>query len=319
MALTMQNVHMDQALSDFAIGYGQQPGEYIATRVAPPLSVAKVTDKYWVSDKSAYGTAGLPLKRAPGAEFIRIEWGISSDSYSCEGYGVEVPVIAEIAANADNVINMQQGAVRLAVNTLQMDYEKRVAALAQDTSVFTQTSALAGDDMWDDPMSDPIGQVQTAKDTIAKKLGVRPNMIIMGYEVFSKLRQHPEFVERAKYTSLVGQASMATLQMMFECDNILVGAALYNTAVEGATVSLDYIWGKNVIICYQDNRSGPMDAQVVTPMRTFVWAGSPTNGRYSVATYYEPQRMTDVVQCTDYTDEKAIEPLASYIYTTVVA
>jgi hypothetical protein len=318
MALTMQNVHIDAALSDYAIGYGQQPGEYIGSLLAPPLNVQKVTDKYWVGDKSAYGDTSTFLKRAPGAEFARIEWSVSTDSYSAEGYGVEVPVIAEIAANADSAINMQQGAVRLAVARLQMDYERRVAAMMQSTSLFTNYSATADADRFDTPTSDPIGMVQDAKDNMAKKIGVRANTIWMGYEVMSKLRQHPEFVERAKYTRLVGQASMETLKEMFEVDNIYVGAALYNTAIEGATVSLDYIWGKNLGVCYIDNRSGPMDAQIVTPARTFVWAGSPTSGRFSVATYYEPQRMTDIVQCTDYTDEKVIELYSQYLFTTVI-
>jgi hypothetical protein len=317
--MLINNVHIDAALSDFAIGYGQQPGAFIAERVAPPINVAKLTDKYWVGGKEKYGDTSTFLKRAPGAEFARIEWTVSTDSYSCEGYGVEVPVIAEVAANADNVINMQQGATSLAVDRLKMDYERRVAAMMQNASLFTNTSALADADKFDTNTSDPIGVIQDAKDSIAKKLGVHANKVVMGYEVYTKLRQHPEFLERAKYTRLTGMATLETLRDMFEVDEIIVGAALYNTAVEGVTTSLDYIWGKNLMVAYIDPRTGPMQAQVVTPARTFVWAGSPSSGRFGVSTYYEPQRLTDVVQCTDYTDEKVIEKDALYLYTTVVA
>jgi hypothetical protein len=61
-----------------------------------------------------------------------------------------------------------------------------------------------------------------------------------------------------------------------------------------------------------------MRAKKVTPMRTFVWMGSPSGGRYAVEQYYEPQTRTNVVQCTDFTDEKVVEAKTLYSYTSVI-
>src|SRR3546814_17244197 len=62
---------------------------------------------------------------------------------------------------------------------------------------------------------------------------MEPNPLVLGSNVRKRLKKHPEFVYRIKYTSsaAITNAVMAT---MFEIDNLRVARAMYNTANEKA-------------------------------------------------------------------------------------
>lgn len=312
-------VHIDQALSDFAIGYAQEPSAFIAEQVAPVVNVAKMTDKYWVGGKESFKDPGTSARRGPGAEFGRVELAISTDSYTCEGYGLEAPVAQEEQANADNGINPEQEATALVVDLLKLNYERRVAALVQSGSVFTNTAALAAADRWDNAASDPIATVQTYKETIRQLIGREPNTLVIGQSVYSKLRQHPDIIERTKYTQLGTMVNEKLIAQFFDIDKVLVGKGIYDTAIEGLPVSMSDIWGKIAWLAYVDPNVGPFRRKVTCPIRTFVWTGSPSNGRFGVDTYYEPQRKSDIVQVTDYTDEKVVDVNTAFLMTTVIS
>jgi len=327
MSFLVSEVHIDQALSDFAVAYGQDLSQVgIAEKIAPPLIVPKLSDYYWVGGKESFNIPDV--KRAPNAVFPRINLTISKNRFSCDGYGVEVPVAREEVANADAAIQPEQMGVQLAVDTLRLNYERRVAALIQDTSTFTNTSALTGGNMWDTGTSNPVYDIQLAKDTIFGLVGRKPNLLILGRTVFSALRQHPDIIERVKYVQL-GTMRNITEQMLaqvFDIDELVVPWALYNTAAEyydpttgKPTTTLSDVWGKVAIIAYVDPAGGSLQAKRVTPARTFVWGGSPAGGRFSVSTYYEPQRNANIIQCIDYTAEASIDINTLYQYTTVVS
>jgi hypothetical protein len=312
-------LHIDVALSDFAIGYGQDPSVFIAERVAPPLYVPNVSDYFWVGGKEAYNVPDV--KRVKGALFPRVTLARSTDRYSVEGYGIEVAVTREEVAEADAALTPEQDAVSLAVDTLKLNYERRVAALVQNTSVFTQTAALAADDQFSNPNSDPISLFEDAKEAMNMLLGVDPNLLILGRKVFKSLRQHPDLIERVKYVQMGKILTQPLLADFLGISEIIVPTGMYNSKVDqepGVEPTLADIWGDACILMYVDPSTGPMRDKKVTPIRTFVWAGSPSGGRYAVERYYEPQTRTNVVQCTDFTDEKAIETDAVYSYTSVI-
>jgi len=310
-------LHVDVALSSFAIGYGQDASSFIAEQIAPPLNVSNVSDYYWVGGKESYNIPSV--KRVAGALFPRVTLKRSTDRYSAEGYGIEVAVTREELAMADAALTPEQDATQTAVDALKLNYERRVAAVATNTSVFTQTSALAAADKFSNPNSDPIRIVEDGKEVIKEALGVEANTMVLGRHVFKYLRQHPDFIERVKYTRIGGMLNQSDLAAFFEVDKILVPLGMYNSGIdEDADPTLTDIWGDCLLIAHIDPTTGPMRAKKVTPLRTFVWTGSPAGGRYAVEQYYEPQTRTNVVQCTDFTDEKVIEAKTMYSYTSVI-
>jgi hypothetical protein len=105
----------------------------------------------------------------------------------------------------------------------------------------------------------------------------------------------------------------------FDVANVYVGEGIYDTSVEGVAPVMADIWGKNVSVMYQDPNVGPFRKKATCPMRTFVWTGSPSGGRFGVSTYYEPQRKSNIAQVTDYTDEKVVDINTTYLLTTVIS
>jgi hypothetical protein len=310
-------LHIDAALTDFAIGYGQDPANFIGERIAPSLNVSNISDSYWIGGKEAFNVPNV--KRVAGALFPRVNLQRSTDRYSCEGYGVEVAVTREEVAMADAALTPEQDATQTAVETLRLNAERRIAAAVTNLTSFPHYAALSADDKFDNPLSDPISVIEDGKEQVSKKLGVEPNRLVLGRDVYKSLRQHPDLLGRVQGVMVQRMLNKQQLADFFEIDEVIVPLGRWNSAKDPDTAVLDDIWGDVCILIYVDPTTGPMRARKVTPIRTFVWAGSPGGGRFAVEQYYEPQTRTNVVQCTDFTDEKVIDNDALYQFTTVIA
>src|SRR6266487_6228331 len=88
---------------------------------------------------------------------------------------------------------------------------KELDAFSQcsNTAVVTQNATLSGTSRWDDyANSDPIADVKLAVDTVKKAI-VATNTsasnkltLVLGYDAYSVLRNHPQILERVKYSQL---------------------------------------------------------------------------------------------------------------------
>jgi hypothetical protein len=80
-------------------------------------------------------------------------------------------------------------------------------------------------------------------------------MLLLGQETFDKLINHPDVVEKAKYTS-AASISEDMLARIFGVERVLVAGAVRNSADEGATDSMGYIAGKHAWLLYVNPRMG---------------------------------------------------------------
>jgi hypothetical protein len=310
MTAVSPDLHVDSALTNWSQEYASQRAGFIGEKVAPPLIVAKETDYYWI-----HGAEGFELSvvdRAPGTQYGVVDWSKSTGTYSTMGYGLSASVPKEVMANADLQVDPAKDAIQIIVDQLMLAYEKRVADLIFDTSSFTQTAALSGTDRWDTATSDPLDKVYDAKAYVRGKIGVEPNTMVIGYDVFRALQQHDGL--RKIIFGLNAPEAMPTeaqLAQALGLDRILVGRATYLSAADTFTD----IWGKYANICYIDpSPSG----RSICPLRTMVW--NVDGGRFVTR---GPIWNDDVkawkYYCDDYTDEKLISLYSSYLYSTVVS
>jgi hypothetical protein len=109
---------------------------------------------------------------------------------------------------------------------------------------------LATTSQWSDyNNSDPIGDVRTARTTIRQNTFKKPNTMVIGRQAFDQLVEHPQIIERVKYSQL-GVITPELIARIFQLDNVWIGDAGSNSAAEGQTDSLSYVWGKHAIIAY---------------------------------------------------------------------
>jgi hypothetical protein len=117
--------------------------------------------------------------------------------------------------------------------------------------------------------STPIRDVKVGKKTVLKNTGFLPNTLVLSYEVFDVLSDHPDFIDRIKHTS----SDAVTRQLManlFEVDNVHVAQAVKATNDEGITAAYDFTHGKHALLCYVNPNPG-----LLAPSAgyTFTWRG----------------------------------------------
>ena len=244
---TPSDVHVDAVLTNISVAYIQRQEHFIAGRVFPIVPVEKQTDKYYTYTKADW-FRDEAKRRAPATESAGSGYGLSTASYSCDVFAMHKDVPDQVRQNADMPINCDRDATEFVTQRLLLRLEKQWAADYFTTSVWDTDSTPGA--LWDNyATSDPISDIETAKRTILMNTGFLPNTLVLGYDVFKALKNHPDLVDRFKYT----QAAILTEELMarvFGVQRILVAMAINNTAVEGETASYSFVHGKHALLCF---------------------------------------------------------------------
>lgn len=245
--LVQQDVVVDPALGNVSIKYSNDT--FIADLIFPMVKVAKQTGKYYVYDKSNLRID--KTARAAGSPANEIDFGVGpTGTFSCDDHALKGFVADEIQDQADAALNPLVDETETVTEKLFLDREQSLATLITNTANLTQNVTLSGTTQWSDySNSDPIGDVRTARTTVHQNTFRKPNTLIMGKQVFDMLVEHPQIIERIKYSQL-GVVSVELLARVFQVETILVGEAGSNTAAEGQADSLSYVWGKHAIVAF---------------------------------------------------------------------
>lgn len=247
MVLSTSDVYVDPALSNVSVRYSNDT--FIADLVLPILKVSKMTGKYYVYDKSNLRVDNT--KRALGAPSNEVDYGVDpTGTFITSDHALKGFIPDQIQDQADAALNPLIDETETITEKMMLDREVGAANLLTSTSTMTQNVTLSSTAQWSDyTNSDPIGDVRTARTTVHSNTFKKPNTLIMGKQVFDMLIEHPQIIERIKYSQL-GVVSAELLARVFQVEKILVGEAGQNTAHEGQTDALSYIWGKSAIVAF---------------------------------------------------------------------
>ena len=200
-----------------------------------------------------FGKESLQLydtERAPGAATKRVQFGYLGKTFALVQHSVEglVPIENIQEASAGPGIDLGRGAVAEVQDIIALKTEKTMADLATTAGNYAagNTVALAGASQWSDlANSDPVADIETAKETVRGKIGREPNTVVIGAAVMSKLKQNVKIIDRIKYTGR-DAVTPAVLAAAFDVENVVVAKPVFADA-GGA---LTDVWGKNVIVAY---------------------------------------------------------------------
>lgn len=241
---------VNPVLSSVAQGY--QNGAMVADKLFPIVTVDQRGGNVIQFSKEHFMLYGS--QRAPGENTKRIQTGYSSTTYALKDYGLEGKVPWEVMQEAAAVPGIDEGrrAIYVVSEAMALGYEKTCADLALNASNYAASNkltTLAGATLWSDfasSTSQPVQNVETAKEAIRTQTGKRPNTMVMGAAVFAQLKQHPIVRDFIKYT----QRSVATpelLAALFGIEQVYVGDAIYSN--DAGTTMTD-VWGKSVVLAY---------------------------------------------------------------------
>lgn len=281
---TPSDVHVNGPLTNVSVAYVQSADSFIADKVFPKVSVRHQSDLYRRYSKSDWRRTDV-TKRAPATETPGVGWSFTMDSYFCHVYGVHKDIDDMTRANSDSVFNLDRDATEFVTNQHLLKRDLDWTARYMKTGVWaTEKTGVTGTPAnnteflrWDQAGSDPIGDVSRWTIDFRRISGFAPNVCVMGAYVMAALRQHPDIIDRIKYTQrgVVTEDLIATL---FDIDELYVsyatvatGPVTYDADEQDALATYDFIGpGTAVLFAY-----APRSASVMTPSAgyTFVWSG----------------------------------------------
>ena len=141
------------------------------------------------------------------------------------------------------------------------------------------------------------------------------NTMVISRTVFEVLKQHPQIVEKIKYS----QNAILTAQLIaavFEVEQLLVAGGIENTAQEGQTITADFLWGKSVVLAHVEDTP---DLMAPNFGRTFGWTGEVGQDGVLVESYRQDNIRSDVHRARQDVDEKIIGAKAGYHLSAVLS
>ncbi len=278
---TESDVHVNRPLTNISIAFMQSQANFIADRVFPIIPVTKQSDAYWSYDQAFWNRDEMEV-RAPATETAGSGYEVDADNtYYCKIWGFHKDIPDPIRANADAPIDLDREATEYVSLKALLRREKHWANTYFAGAVWTRDyDGVAASPstnevlQWNDAASTPIQDVWDAKADILRKTGFEPNRLVLGYDVYKTLVNHPDFVDRVKYGQTAPQIAMIDTREMaalFKVDEVLVMRAIINSAAEGAaTSSHDFIGGKKALLVFAPPAPGLM-----TPSGGYIfsWTG----------------------------------------------
>lgn len=270
------DLHIDKALTNMSVQYLQDESNFIAGQVFPMVPVQKQSDRYFVYKKEDWFRDDAQ-ERAPGTESAGGDYDIdNTPTYFCRKYAFHKDVFEEDRANADDPLTPDEDAVAFVTDKILLNKENNWARTFFKTGVWgtnlqgAATAAAGKVVYWDDyANSSPIEDITAASTAQAEVTGKRPNTIVMGRRAYDALKNHPDFLDRVKYTQK-GVVTTDLIAQMFDVDRVLVANAIQNTAKKGQQAAMSFILGNHVLLCYTTNAPR---LKTATAGYTFVWTG----------------------------------------------
>lgn len=273
---SINSVHIDAILTNISVAYMQKQDNFIADKVFPIIPVDKKSNKYFVYRKNDW-FRDEAQRRADATESAGSGYNLDTDSYSADVWAFHKDVGDQTVANADAPLSPLREAAEFVTHRLMLRRELQWVSDYFTTGVWgTDWAGVASSPStnqfikWSDyASSDPLEDIEAAKETILSTTGHEGNTLVLGYQVFRKLKNHPDLVDRIKYTTrdVITEDVMASL---FGVDRVLVAKAVKATNAEGATAAYDFAYGKAAALYHVAPSAG-----LLTPSAgySFAWTG----------------------------------------------
>lgn len=304
----VQDYIIDPVLTNMSVGFTNPA--LIAEMLFPRINVKSRTGFYYVFDKTKFRTEDDLRSGINRAN--RVDYGMTKTAYGpLLEHSLEEGIEYEVRDTYPSPHDARADATENVSDKLALGHEKAVASILGDTSILTQNTTLSGNDQWSDyGNSDPFDDIETGFVEIQSNGMVTANTASMGFEVWSKLKNHPDLLGRLS-TASVRTLTTELFGALVGVEKVLIGKAMENTAVEGQSDILAFVWGKNFVLSYITPRPG---IKKVTFGYTLQVAGARVVDRWD-----EPWNKAEFVRATDYYEAKLVNLEAAYLIKNAIA
>lgn len=270
----------DAYLTNYSFGLMQQDGVFVASAASSRIPVTQEAGKFNIYPPGYFWRDEAQV-RPLGGRPVQVGYAIENGTYNAEEWALEHVIDDRTRQNSRIQNRLDENATRLLTNKQMIRADRIWATSFFATGVWgmevTGIGAAPGASQflsWKDDASSPLSDIEDWKELIRAATGMEPNTLVLGSNVRKRMKNHPEFVDRIKYTSSASITNQ-TMATMFEIDNLRVARAMYNTAEErlpsdnhGGS-SLTYIVDPNAAWLGYIDPSPSLDSP--TAIATFAW------------------------------------------------
>lgn len=244
-------------LTNMSMAFFANASDYVATSIFPICPVDLSTGYYYIYNKGDLARDNVQRKPKFG-KVTPAQMGHTDATYRCE--------VDQIIVGIDQIgaLNYQRSNVpasidpKRAKNRFVVDQQLlhldimfannffKTGAWANEFEGIASGTAAGGNQFikFSDANSDPIKFFDARKRQIRLEGRRMPNKLTLGYDTFNALKEHPDLLERVKYTGSTAnpaQVNERVLAELFGVDEVKVLYATYNAAEEGQDDDMQFI------------------------------------------------------------------------------
>jgi hypothetical protein len=252
MSLRERRIGIDPVLTTIVRGW--KNATLVGTALCPIVPSPKRSGKVVAFGKEAFAT--YKTKRSVRGYSNRIEWGYSADPYNIDQHSLEhLADLTEIQETEGTIgIGYEAATMSALMGAHALNLEKEIADVVANPANYdaNHKTILTGNDKWSvgegASRSRPFRQVKDWAQQIRRSIGIKPNTLFLGSEVFDALDDHEDIRDRIKHTSRE-TLTPEMLAEMWGLVQVIVGDAVHLAEGEGEELG-DMAWGKSAILAY---------------------------------------------------------------------
>ncbi len=324
---TPGDVHVNRPLTNISVAFSQGAAGFIATTVFPVVPVASQSDQFFVFDRENWLVGGAQ-KRGPSAESAGGGYSVSTQNYRCDVWALHKDVGDQVRANSDTPLRPDQNATNWVTENMMITRDQEWAEKYFAASIWTnETDGVTGApganqfQFWDESGSTPILDIRAAMIGIKGSTGFKPNKLVLGAEVWNILIDHPDFLDRINQGQTPGGPALVMRQLLtqiLELEDVVVAEAVVNSAVEGATESTDFIFGKSALLVHAAPNPG---LEIPSAGYTFAWTGLLGAGASGtrISRFRMEEKKTDRIEGESAYEQNLVSADLGHFFATAIA
>lgn len=315
-------------LTNMSMAFFADASDYVATKIFPICPVANSTGNYYIHNKGDLARDYVQRKPKFGKVNPAVI-GHTEDTYKC--------IVDQVIVGIDQIsaldyerggtppsIDPRRSKVRFIAEQQLLHLDMLFAANFFKSGVWANefegiASGTPGASQFikfSDANSDPIGFFDARKREM-KLAGRRtPNKLVLGYDTFNALKEHPDLLERVKYTGSTANPAKVNenvLAQLFNVEEVLVLDATYNAAGEGMPDDMQFICESDGALLAYTTNAPAIDEPSAGYIFTWDMLG---NGSYLATDQWEGEdgTHTEFIEGLISTDmKKTCDDLAAYM------
>jgi hypothetical protein len=320
---TANELHVNRPLTNLTVAFMQSADQFIADKVFPNVPVDHKSDSFYRYARESWNRPQAK-PRARSTESAGGGWEVETDTYQAERFAFHKDIDDQDRANQDAQFNIDRDAAEFTAYQLLLTREAKFVESFFGTGIWSRNlTGVSGTPstnqfkQWDAAGSTPISDIKN--EILAQSLltGFRPNTLVLGPQVQAELEEHPDILDRIKYTER-GLVSTDLLASLFGVQRILTPFPIQNTGKEGAAEANAFLYGKAALLVYAAPNAGLM---IPSAGYTFNWRRyMGTSALTPITKKFRMEEITsDRVESELFFDMKVVAPEMGTYFASAVA